>query len=89
MTRHEPVRGPLLTPADDWKSVPMDRTTVDRLPALLPIPAAAKILGISRASAYRYAANDELPVQRFGSRVYVVTVKIRYLLVSDELDAAA
>lgn len=49
------------------------------LPALLPVPKAAAILGISRASAYRYAAADELPVKRLGGRVYVITAKIRHL----------
>src|SRR5688572_2955787 len=49
------------------------------LPALISIPRAAKLLGLSRASAYRYAASGDLPVQRFGGRVYVVTAKIRHL----------
>lgn len=57
---------------------------IDRLPALIPVPRAAELLGLSRASAYRYAAAGELPVQRFGSRVYVVTARIRHLFdVSD------
>jgi excisionase family DNA binding protein len=46
------------------------------LPALLTIPRAAELLGISRASAYRYAAAGELPVRRLGSRVYVVTARL-------------
>lgn len=50
------------------------------LPALLSIPAAAKLLGLSRASAYRYAAAGELPTQRLGGRVYVITAAIRSLL---------
>ena len=49
-------------------------------PALLPIPRAAKLLGLSRASAYRYAATGELPIKRFGGRVYVITARIRPLL---------
>lgn len=53
---------------------------VATLPPLIPVPRAAEILGLSRASAYRYAAAGELPVQRFGGRVYVVTAKIRHLL---------
>jgi hypothetical protein len=58
------------------------------LPALLSVPRAAKILGLSRASAYRYAAAGELPVKRFGGRVYVITAKIRSLLDgSEELSA--
>lgn len=54
--------------------------TVDGLPALIPVPLAAKILGLSRASAYRYAASGELPTQRLGGRVYVITARIRSLL---------
>lgn len=58
------------------------------LPALIPVPLAAKILGLSRASAYRYAAAGELPVKRLGSRVYVITAKIRPLLDGSEEYAA-
>jgi hypothetical protein len=59
-----------------------------KLPALLPVPRAAKLLGLTRASAYRYAANGELPIQRFGGRVYVITVQIRHLL-GDDVEVAA
>jgi predicted DNA-binding transcriptional regulator AlpA len=58
------------------------------LPALLSVPRAAEILGLSRASAYRYAAAGELPVKRFGGRVYVITAKIRSLLDGTEELAA-
>jgi len=54
----------------------MNRQTTDQLPALLTVPRAAELLGISRASAYRYAASGELPVQRLGGRVYVVTARL-------------
>ncbi len=54
--------------------------TIDDLPALIPVPLAAEILGLSRASAYRYAASGELPTQRLGGRVYVITARIRFLL---------
>ena len=50
------------------------------LPALIPVPVAAALLGLSRASAYRYAASGELPTKRFGRRVYVITCRIRDLL---------
>jgi len=50
------------------------------LPALLPVPVVAKMLGLSRSSAYRYAAAGELPTQRLGGRVYVITARIRPLL---------
>lgn len=49
---------------------------VAALPALLSVTKAAEILGISRASAYRYAASGELPTRRLGSRVYVVTSRL-------------
>ncbi|AEA23375.1 hypothetical protein Psed_1124 [Pseudonocardia dioxanivorans CB1190] len=61
------------------------RSTVDirsltaDLPALITIPRAADLLGLSRASAYRYAAAGELPTKRFGRRVYVITHRIRAL----------
>jgi hypothetical protein len=57
----------------------IDRTTTD-LPALIPVPRAAEILGLSRASAYRYAASGELPVKRLGGRIYIITALIRPLL---------
>lgn len=59
-------------------------TQMSNLPALLPVPKAAAILGISRASAYRYAASGDLPAKRLGGRVYVVTARIRHLLDSTE-----
>ena len=46
------------------------------LPLLLAVPRAAKILGISRSSAYRLAESGELPVRRLGGRIYVVTAKL-------------
>ncbi|GEL21696.1 hypothetical protein PSU4_06500 [Pseudonocardia sulfidoxydans NBRC 16205] len=46
------------------------------LPALLSVPRAAELLGISRASAYRYAASGELPIRRLGGRVYVITARL-------------
>lgn len=41
----------------------------DHLPALLSVPRAAQILGVSRASAYRYAASGDLPAKRLGTAV--------------------
>lgn len=58
----------------------MNRQTVEQLPALLTVPRAAELLGISRASAYRYAAAGELPVRRLGGRVYVVTSRLLALI---------
>ncbi|NTY60123.1 helix-turn-helix domain-containing protein [Mycolicibacterium sphagni] len=47
------------------------------LPLLLAVPHAAKLLGISRAAAYRLVAAGELPVRRLGGRIYVVTAGLR------------
>jgi predicted DNA-binding transcriptional regulator AlpA len=47
------------------------------LPLLIPVPQAAKLLGISRAAAYRFASAGDLPVKRLGRRVYVVSAKLR------------
>jgi excisionase family DNA binding protein len=59
-------------------------TTDERLPALLTIPRAAMFLGISRASAYRYAAAGELPIHRLGGRVYVITARLLAMVDRDE-----
>lgn len=50
------------------------------LPLLLTVPKAAALLGVSRASAYRYATCGDLPTRRLGGRVYVVTAGIRALV---------
>lgn len=52
-------------------------------PALISIPEAARELGLSRASAYRYAAEGKLPVKRFGRRVYVVRAELADFMKSD------
>lgn len=57
---------------------------LDDLPALISVPHAAKLLGLSRASAYRYAAAEELPIKRLGGRIYVITAKIRPLITGQE-----
>ena len=44
----------------------------DNLPVLLAIPAAAGLLGIGRASAYRWAETGVLPTKRLGGRIYIV-----------------
>jgi hypothetical protein len=61
---------------------------IDDLPALISVPVAAQLLGLTRASAYRYAAAGELPVKRLGGRVYIITAKIRPLLDGTEGNAA-
>jgi predicted DNA-binding transcriptional regulator AlpA len=50
------------------------------LPLLLAVPAAAKLLGISRAAAYRFASSGDLPTKRLGRRVYVVSAKLRQFI---------
>ena len=48
----------------------------DGLPLLIPVPQAAKLLGISRAAAYRFASAGDLPIKRLGRRVYIVSAKL-------------
>jgi predicted DNA-binding transcriptional regulator AlpA len=47
------------------------------LPLLIPVPQAAKLIGISRTAAYRFASAGDLPTKRLGRRVYVVSAKLR------------
>jgi Helix-turn-helix domain len=56
---------------------------LDELPLLIPIPLAAKLLGISRSAAYRCAASGDLPITHLGGRVYVVTARLQSLLESE------
>jgi predicted DNA-binding transcriptional regulator AlpA len=60
----------------------------DDLPALISVPLAAELLGLKRASAYRYAANGELPVKRLGGRIFIITAEIRPLIDGVEGNAA-
>ncbi len=48
----------------------------EALLALISVPKAAQLLGLSRASAYRFAASGDLPTRRLGGRVYVVTSRL-------------
>jgi hypothetical protein len=50
------------------------------LPPLISIPTAAKLLGISRSAAYRYAAMGDLPTRHLGGRVYIVTSLLHELV---------
>ena len=55
------------------------------LPLLIAVPEAAKLLGISRAAAYRLASSGELPIKRLGRRVYVVSAKLlAFIGIEDE-----
>jgi excisionase family DNA binding protein len=54
------------------------------LPLLIAVPEAAKLLGISRAAAYRFAAAGDLPVKHLGRRVYIVTARLREFLKTED-----
>ncbi len=47
------------------------------LPLLIAVPEAAKLLGISRAAAYRLARAGDLPTKRLGRRIYVISARLR------------
>jgi predicted DNA-binding transcriptional regulator AlpA len=53
------------------------------LPLLIPVPHAAKLIGISRAAAYRFASAGDLPTKKLGRRVYVVSAKLRDFIESE------
>ena len=53
---------------------------LDQLPVLIPVPQAAVYLGVSRASAYRYALAGVLPTTRLGGRVFIHRDRLRALL---------
>lgn len=55
---------------------------LDEMPLLIPIPRAAKLLGISRSAAYRCAASGDLPTTHLGGRVYVITARLQSMLES-------
>lgn len=61
---------------------------VDRLPALLTVSKTAALLGVRRASAFRYAAAGDLPTRRFGGRKCVVTMRLMAML-DDSIEAGA
>ncbi len=50
------------------------------LPPTLSIERAAKLLGLSRSSAYRAAASGQLPTLVFGRRLFVPTVRLLEML---------
>ncbi|WP_246631771.1 helix-turn-helix domain-containing protein [Pseudonocardia nigra] len=54
----------------------------------MSVPEAAEFLGLSRASAYRYAEAGLLPTKRFGRRVYVVRARLSDLLESNDAPEA-
>jgi len=50
------------------------------LAPLISVDQAAKLLGLSRAVAYRLAAAGDLPVRRLGGRVYIISDRLADLL---------
>jgi excisionase family DNA binding protein len=54
------------------------------LPLLIAVPEAAKLLGISRTAAYRFASSGELPAKRLGRRVYIVSAKLRAFIGTED-----
>ena len=59
------------------------------LPPLIPVPTAAKVLGISRSAAYRYATSGDLPTRHLGGRVYIVTALLRELVSTSDNNGEA
>ncbi len=66
------------------QSEPRTSDPFEGLPLLIPVPRAAKLLGISRAAAYRFASAGALPTKRLGRRVYVVSAKLRELIETED-----
>ncbi len=58
------------------------------LPALISVPRAAELLGISRTSAYRFAGSGDLPCRRMGGRVFVVTAQLERFINGDRSHVA-
>jgi predicted DNA-binding transcriptional regulator AlpA len=54
------------------------------LPLLIPVPEAARLIGISRAAAYRFSGAGDLPTRRLGRRVYVISAKLREFIETGE-----
>ena len=46
-----------------------ERPTLDALPDFFSVDSFAKVIGISRASAYRLAARPDFPSLRIGKRI--------------------
>lgn len=54
--------------------------TLNDLPPTINVEEAGEMLGISRRSAYRAAANGDLPALRIGRRLVVPTAQLLELL---------
>lgn len=66
---------------------PSRRERYEDLPPLISVTRAALFLGLSRASAYRYASAGDLPTRRLGGTTYVVTARLRPII--DDIEEAA
>ncbi|HEY8201904.1 MAG TPA: helix-turn-helix domain-containing protein [Actinomycetota bacterium] len=55
-----------------------------RLPVLIGVADAAKVLGISRSSAYRAIEAGDLPVLRLAGRIYVPAARLLQLVGLDD-----
>jgi excisionase family DNA binding protein len=53
---------------------------VTKLPPVISVDQAAKLLGVSRSAAYRAVATGQLPSLRLGRRVYVPTAPLLAML---------
>jgi excisionase family DNA binding protein len=60
----------------------------DDLPVLLTVSKAAHVLGISRASAYRYVEHNLLPIKRLGGRIYILRDRLREMVDEGEENTA-
>ncbi len=63
-----------------WSNAINNVSDLDTLPVLIPVPQAAGLLGISRASAYRYALSGVLPTTKLGGRVFIHRDRLRAFL---------
>ncbi|AXX29391.1 helix-turn-helix domain-containing protein [Actinosynnema pretiosum subsp. pretiosum] len=52
-------------------------------PALMSVAEAARFLGVSRATAYRYANKGLIPVKRYENSVYVLRAQLIASLTAD------
>ena len=52
-------------------------------PATLSVAAAARLLGLGRATAYRAAQRGDLPVIRIGGRILVLRLPLEQLLAGE------
>ena len=59
---------------------------ISSLPVFISVKQAAVLLGFSRATAYRMAENNVLPVRRIGGRIYIETAELQAFIDGIGLD---